>query len=356
MKISVLKIVSGLFLLTLLGSCDNTVPKGQLIKATGCVTDTLKKKNLPGIKVYLVSGQRYHGSHSSGWDYTWAVDSMLTDASGNFSFAYTAEGKSEEYAISIERTIRQKGSSITNNGYPIYSFQGHTELLNRVVYARELNFLELHLKIVSNPYDTLFINVYNNSDINPEFCLPGKSIDTTLLLRCMMPKSASYISYHISPYRENTLSQDKLESAGIQDSVFSGIYDTAVVFRNFGSVSELFRKPYYEFSIAGSDSAKLVSYGAQSLLRLNALLKDQQLKPNDPALHIVSYSASYALKGMERSDLVPVFSNTLSKALVAKLKQTKAGDSTDLYLSNVKAVNKTGDTTQLSDLWLKITR
>ncbi|MBC7863223.1 MAG: hypothetical protein IAF38_09625, partial [Bacteroidia bacterium] len=262
----------------LLASCaQKKIPEGQLINVNGFVIDTVKNKRLSDVKIYLVSGNSYNSMHAGGWDWMRVVDSALTDRAGNFKFQYTSEGESEDYAVSIEKTIRDNNASVTNDGYPVYAFNKAPEIKDKAIYVRELNIAKIHLKIIDNPYDTLIIDVYNYTNSRKNYFVIGKNVDTTLLLNCLVPQRKNNIYYKYSFFRELQIMRANRSSVTVLDSVFPGLADTSVLNRTIRPAKELESASPYEFTVGGNDREEV---------SLAALINDNDFKPNETTLKI----------------------------------------------------------------------
>lgn len=193
------RIFIGLFLILLfLVSCRKEVPKGQLIQANGYVVDSVKNKRLSNVKVYL------YGGHATFYGVFYTVgplDSVVSDKDGNFSLQYRAEGNSVDYALAIGNVVYGGFSGQTDYvidiSHPIYTFNYSHQLNNVTLKARELNYAIVNLKVLSNPYDTLFLDVNSTQG---EFFLRhqfiGPSIDTSILTR-YLPDATNVMEYKI---------------------------------------------------------------------------------------------------------------------------------------------------------------
>lgn len=209
-------------ILTLIISCAKQVKKGKRIVANGYVVDTLKNKRLPFAKVYLVGCHREFSGRKYCTDY---VDSATTDANGNFSITYRAEGNSAGYVLEVK----------FDNNYGDYSlreFPFVNEEVTRIT-AHELNFLRLNLKVGFNRYDTLYIDPrYGDSKQ-----LIGRSIDTTILLK-VLPNIENLIAYQIAAkgFDSGFISRRMI------DTVRVGFADTTVTSKTINSTYQL---PFY---------------------------------------------------------------------------------------------------------------
>jgi hypothetical protein len=239
-------------LLILLGmSCNSIfqhhISKGQSIKAKGFVIDTVKHKRLAGVKIYLMGGYNYEDVNSGGWDWNITVDSAITDANGNFAFNDVAEGKSEDYALSIDNFIRTNGAGVTSDEYPVYPFNSNGsspiitehkvyELNNKIIYARELNYARIHMKMLYNVLDTLDCRVYNYSQADVYFFVIGKRIDTTILLKCLKPGEKNFIYYGVTDYWTIHGIDSEFHQLDIEDSLFPHISDTLSIERTIAPI------------------------------------------------------------------------------------------------------------------------
>ncbi len=98
----------------LLQSCRKEVPKGQIITANGYVIDLMQNKRLPFATVYLFGGHNYRLGEIGVETYydTIPLDSVLCDANGNFDITYTAEGRSDDYALGITKNLSNPNINI----------------------------------------------------------------------------------------------------------------------------------------------------------------------------------------------------------------------------------------------------
>ena len=139
-------------------SCRKEIPKGQLITANGVVMDISQQKTIASAKVYLFGGHKSIGPGGLSIFYdTPPLDSVTTDANGQFTLKYVATGKSYDYALGVARDLFQIGNDerlLPDANETLYKFNFDYSLNNQVMSAKELNDANVTLKILSNPYDT----------------------------------------------------------------------------------------------------------------------------------------------------------------------------------------------------------
>ncbi len=176
-----IKNIFTLVILSLLISCVKDIKKGTHIVVSGFLTDTVKNKNLSFAKVYLV-GCKNGFYRRSCLDY---LDSAITDANGNFSIYYRAEGKSVEYVLEVA-----EDNNYSDNLFKQFPFVNNSVGVR--LKSQELNFLQLKLKVDYNRYDTLYIYPAHGTGKR----LIGRSLDTTLTLK-VLPLNQNIIAYRI---------------------------------------------------------------------------------------------------------------------------------------------------------------
>ncbi|HEY4148314.1 MAG TPA: hypothetical protein VGM41_05280 [Chitinophagaceae bacterium] len=225
-----------------LTSCRKDVPAGRLIQASGFVVDSVINKKLAGVKVYLVGAEQSFYGVSYGYG---PYDSTVSDANGNFSIQYRAEGKSVDYALAIAGVIyggftAQDNFAIDVN-HPYYPFNYKDNLTGVGVRARQLSVLAINLKIQSNPYDTFYLYAFTPyGEFSDKRLITGPSTDTTILTRCL-PNSFNSIHYEVQ-------SQRLFDSGWLIrrtiDSVPTGPGDTTRISKTIGSTYSLPLHPY----------------------------------------------------------------------------------------------------------------
>jgi hypothetical protein len=164
-------------------SCAKDVKKGTPIRVSGLVVDTVKNKVLPFAKIYLVGG-KVRGSNGVTYYYNY-VDSTISDANGNYSVDYKAEGNSVDYVLEVAND-----NNYGNNNYEQFYFTNNAT--NVRLKTQELNFLKLNLKVDYNRYDTFYI--YPSQGLSKQ--LIGRNIDTTLTLK-VLPNNSNILTYRI---------------------------------------------------------------------------------------------------------------------------------------------------------------
>ncbi|WP_298296241.1 hypothetical protein [Hydrotalea sp.] len=237
-------LISYIFLILLfLPACRKDVPKGQLIQATGFVIDSVKNKKLSDVTVYL------YGAHSTFYGVYYddgPLDSTISDKDGNFSIKYNAEGNSVDYALAIGNVVYGGYTNQTNYvidiSHPIYIFDYSYQLTDVALKARELNYARVNLKVLSNPYDTLYLDVsttYGELFLRNRFI--GRSVDTSFLTR-YLPNTTNIFEYKI-------LSSRIVDSATMfirrmPDTLQSVLKDTIVISKIINTTYNIPLKPY----------------------------------------------------------------------------------------------------------------
>ncbi|MBA3675237.1 MAG: hypothetical protein H0W75_09855 [Chitinophagaceae bacterium] len=173
----------------LLFSCAKDIKKGTQISVSGFLVDTVKNKNLPFAKVYLVGCINNFSGSTFCYDY---LDSTTTDINGNFSINYRAEGKSVNYVLEVAND-----NNYGDNLFQQFPFANNSS--NVRLKSQELNFLKLNLKVDFNRYDTFYI--YPSHGVSKR--LIGRSIDTTVLLK-VLPNDKNIITYQIMAIRNDS--------------------------------------------------------------------------------------------------------------------------------------------------------
>ena len=238
-------IIISFFLLTLLvlTACRKDVPKGQLIQANGFVIDSVKNKKLSNVTVYL------YGAHSTFYGVYYDVgplDSTISDNNGNFSIKYNAEGSSVDYALAIGNVVY--GGYTSQNNYvvdifhPLYPFNYSHQLNNVAVSARELNYARVNLKVLSNPYDTLYLDVsttYGELFLRNQFV--GASIDTSFLTR-YLPNATNVFEYKILSTR--IVDSATMFIRRMPDTLQPTTKDTIVISKTIYTTYDIPLKPY----------------------------------------------------------------------------------------------------------------
>jgi len=220
----------------------DVIPTGQLIQANGYVMDNFKNKHLPNVKIYLYGGIETYGNITYSGP---PLDSAMSDANGNFSISYHTEGTSVDYALIIGNYLHvgypMQYDYVTDISQPAYAFNGVSNLNNIVLKARELNYVRLNLKVLSNPYDTLDINVtstigaYGNYFILHR--LTGSHIDTSLYTRYLPGTYLTSFGYFV----ENHFLSDSLTGfmRSIYDTLPSNSKDTVIYSKTFNSTYDI---------------------------------------------------------------------------------------------------------------------
>jgi hypothetical protein len=227
------------FLTTLvLTACRKDIPKGQLIQANGFVFDSVKNEKLSNATVYL------YGAHSTFYGVYYDVgplDSTISDNNGNFSIKYNAEGNSVDYGLAIGNVVyggfTNQNNFVVDIHHPLYPFKYSHQLNNVELRARELNYARVNLKVSSNPYDTLYLDVnttYGELFLRNIFI--GRSVDTSFLTR--------YLPGEINIFEYKILSAQVVDSATMfirrmRDTLAPTVKDTAIISKKINSTYDI---------------------------------------------------------------------------------------------------------------------
>ena len=230
-----------LALLALTG-CRKDVPKGQLIQASGFVIDSVKNKKLYNATIYL------YGAHSNFYGVYYDVgplDSTSSDIDGNFSIKYSAEGSSIDYALAIGNVVyggyTSQNNYVVDVAHPLYPFNYSHQLNNVALRARELNYARINLKVLSNPYDTLYFFVMTNSgELFLKNFFKGTSIDTSFLTR-YLPDALNTFEFSVNCWQ---LLDSGMYTRTITDSLKLKMDDTIAISKTFNSTYDIPLEPY----------------------------------------------------------------------------------------------------------------
>src|SRR3954447_2358669 len=163
MRYTSVKIAAFFLLAWLIQSCRKDVPQGQAITASGFVIDMAQQKRLPSATIYLFGGHDHYGPGGLEVLYdTIPLDSTSSDANGNFSITYFAEGQSDDYALSLTKNIFHPGNTesyLPDANQPLYKFNHAYNLKDVAISAKELMHATVALQVTSNPYDTLLFRI-----------------------------------------------------------------------------------------------------------------------------------------------------------------------------------------------------
>jgi hypothetical protein len=226
-----------------LPACKKPVPEGQLIQATGFVIDSVKNKKLANVTVYLYGAQStFYGVYYDDGPF----DSTKSDNNGNFSIKYNAEGKSVDYALAVGNVVyggfTNQNNFVVDIKHPLYKFNYSHQLNNVALRARELNYARINLKVLSNAYDTLYLDVSTTyGELFLRHILVGNSLDTSFLTR-YLPGEINFFQYKI-------LSSRVVDSATMfirrmRDTLPSTTVDTAIVSKKITSTYDIPLEPY----------------------------------------------------------------------------------------------------------------
>lgn len=239
------KTIPGFILLSLLVliACRKNVPQGQLIQATGFVFDSVKNKKLANVTVYL------YGAHSDFFGVFYSdgpFDSTVSDNNGNFSIKYYTEGKNIDYALAIGNVVyggyTRQNNYVVDVSHPLYPFNYSRQLDNVMVSARELNYARVNLKVLSNPYDTLYLDIgttYGELFLRNQFA--GKSIDTSFLTR-YLPGTNIFFEYKILSTR--IVDSATMFLRRMRDTLQSTTKDTILISKTINTTYNIPLVPY----------------------------------------------------------------------------------------------------------------
>ena len=217
-----------LIILASLASCRKEVPAGTTVSASGIVFDSVKNKVLANAKLYLFGANRtfYGIYYSKGPLY-----SVISDNNGKFSISFTADGTSIDYGLQLGvleyggYVYNSQTNYVIDNTQPLFKFNYSTNVTNAVVRGRELNYIKLHLKVLTNPFDTIKVRT---TAIRQVTLVKGQSIDTTILLR-QLPNEQNMIEYYTESIRDTVgyipgqsirrITRDTLQT-GFADTLF----------------------------------------------------------------------------------------------------------------------------------------
>lgn len=237
--------VFSLLTIIALSSCRKPVEQGATITASGIVFDSVKNKPLPNAKLYLYGAkQTFYGiGYTDG-----PIDSTVSDVLGKFTITFTADGKNIDYGLTLGQ-LEYGGynySNLTNyvidNLQPMYKFNYSRNVKNAVVRARELNFTKVHLKIISNPFDSFLVRT---SALRQVTLIKGQSIDTSILLR-HLPNEQNGVEYYTEATRDTVgLAAANSNPNGpftsirriIRDTIFAGLADTIFINKTISNSS-----------------------------------------------------------------------------------------------------------------------
>ena len=227
-----------LLTILVLSACRKPVPEGQLITANGFVFDSLKNKKLANVTVYL------YGAHSTFYGVYYddgPFDSTKSDNNGNFSIKYNAEGKSVDYALAVGNVVyggfTSQNNFVVDIKHPFYPFKYSHQLNNVELRARELNYARINLKVLSNPYDTLYLDVSTTyGELFLRHILVGNSLDTSFLTR-YLPGEINFFEYKILSSR--VVDSATMYIRRMRDTMTSTMVDTAIISKSINSTYDI---------------------------------------------------------------------------------------------------------------------
>jgi hypothetical protein len=224
-------------------SCEKNIAKGTIINANGFVIDSVKNKRIPNATLYLFGGHQPFGSPIvfSGP----ALDSTVSDQNGNFQLQYTAEGNSLDYALGVTRNAlygfnQYPMNYVADPFHLLYVFKGATQLTNIAISARELNYALINLKVLSNPYDSLYFSISSPEyyNLGSNYLFIGNTIDTSILIRCL-PNSTYRFFYSISAKQliDSGYVRERIDSSNIT------LVDTTIITTTINSTYDFPLQP-----------------------------------------------------------------------------------------------------------------
>lgn len=229
-------------LIMTIDSCWTDIPKGKEISISGYIIDTVKNKRLPYAEIFLIPGKLNFENGTAFYGGS-PLDSVQSDSSGNFSLHYITEEEKFDYALELggpgfnglntySYYVNTGGSNyVIDFNHAVYPLQHILHLQNIILKARELNYAKLHIKILSNPYDTLYVKVYTPyREFYLQYLLSGNQIDTTLLTR-LLPEAANLITYNTLPLPDSTQNIRILT-----DTINATLTDTTVIDKTIKSI------------------------------------------------------------------------------------------------------------------------
>jgi len=188
-----IRFIKYLPILFILTSCWKEVSPNINISVSGYVVDTVKNKNIKNVKVVIL-GYKYsicllcfnHQLYDT-------VKSIRTNDNGTFSMSFITNGKSDAYRIVVDRP-KDDNYTLTNieKGNKVELKVGNNA--NIRLQVREFTKLKAHVKILNNPYDTLYLdmNFYNKYQDNAFY--KKHSIDTTITFN-VLPMSKETLQF-----------------------------------------------------------------------------------------------------------------------------------------------------------------
>ncbi len=216
-----------------LASCRKEVEKGTEINASGFVLDSVKNKRLPSVKVYLYGAkQTFYGVH-----YTIGpLDSAISDPSGNFSIHYRAEGRSIDYALTLNPSwAGDEVAYASDFTQAEHRFNYATQVTGVVLKARELHPARIWLQVASNPYDTFYVSILKYGGIGyTHHLIRGKSIDTVLYAQAL-PNGLNFVSYMAARIGADSGSIDRR----LMDSLITNLDDTVQLTKRINSIYDM---------------------------------------------------------------------------------------------------------------------
>ncbi len=189
-----------------MSDCKKTIPMENVISVSGIVMDTVKNKPLPFAKVYVLAQVQYGRGY---YKFDKEVANFFSDKDGKFSFSFNNTSSDSLFAYALALGIvmnsplysdyySSQENYVVDTDNPLSYFNSFNDKTNIVVKGRELNYTKLHLKVLSNPFDTLTLRFVANFDFHTVI---GNSVDTTLILRTI-PNHRNDFEYWIYSFKD----------------------------------------------------------------------------------------------------------------------------------------------------------
>lgn len=200
-----LKYFLGFLLLAFCISLTACRKKANQTTIRGTVVDTVKNKVVANQKVIVVSCYAGNFRRECGN----LLTSTKTNSVGRFEISFDAPNNPLGFEIRAALDSNYYFSSSTSEEVIPLKVNDFT------LYAREISYLKLNLKVFNNPLYPLLISCGNSF-----FTLAGSSIDTVLYCR-ILPKSETDIVYNVWDPAAN-------QNRQLIDTVNLGLKDTSV--------------------------------------------------------------------------------------------------------------------------------
>ncbi|RPD41754.1 hypothetical protein [Chitinophaga barathri] len=157
--------------LALCTSCEKNIPEGLTVSVGGTLVDENTGRPIPYIWMQ-VNGNNYpaHPPLDN------SIVAVQTDKDGYFSASFKTDGRYRQYTLS-------KGT-IENRVYKAERLALDPRKYNNIlIKAKNWNILQVNLKVLQNPYDTLSYEAQMFNTNNYEYLLKGRQLDTVVYFR-----------------------------------------------------------------------------------------------------------------------------------------------------------------------------